>query len=317
MTVYAKSLHQRDDGWYYSDEAEQLHGPYPTCGMAHARLVHYATVLTLGLQQPYPAQSCSYRQIGNGKDAPLYVVIAIADEECLPLRIPAVVVQGEDGRVWSTPMDEFLATMEFVRGSVPALQIEDIGGAVVDFADAYGSACLMRESSHASHLNIGLTRNPVHQAEGVELPPHMHLSTEGVRNILPYLLHFCATGRLPDETLDVGWMREPLALDDSLELARLRALTQSPEIRNFLHGVVAEAAHQIERHGTNADAGKEPRDFIFLVGYLLGKADEAIKQDDEDRARHHLIAAGAVILNWWRRDFGDLLAPGLTRPPQD
>lgn len=314
MTVYAKSLHQRDDGWYYSDEAEQLCGPYPSAGVAHARAIWYAHAITFGKAAPYPKVSCTYR---HKRTEDLYTVIAIADEHCDPVRVPLVVYQGDDGRVWTKPLDEFLHKLAFEQDSTPGLEISDNGSAYVGFTDDYGARCVMRESSHAGHLNIGLCSNLPHAGTGEELPPHMHLSTEGVRNILPYLLHFCATGRLPDETLDVGWMREPLALDDSLELARLRALTQSPETRNFLHGVVAEAAHQIERHGTNADAGKEPRDFIFLVGYLLGKADEAIKQDDEDRARHHLIAAGAVILNWWRRDFGDLLAPGLTRPPQD
>ena len=160
MTAYAKHLHQREDGWYYADEAGQLCGPFPTCGLAHAKLVHYATVLTNSIRQPYPARACTYRQVGNGPEAPLYVVIAIADEECLPLRIPTVVVQGDDGRVWSTPLDEFLVTMEFVRGDIPTLQIEDIGGAVVDFADAYGAACIMRESRHAGHLNFGLVSNP-------------------------------------------------------------------------------------------------------------------------------------------------------------
>jgi hypothetical protein len=39
-------------------------------------------------------------------------------------------------------------------------------------------------------------------------------------------------------------------------------------------------------------------DWVFLLGYLGGKACVATRVGDLDKARHHAISAAAVLANW-------------------
>lgn len=75
---------------------------------------------------------------------------------------------------------------------------------------------------------------------------------------------------------------------------RYRAIN-TPEIEDFLAAVHNEALHQRERWGSDQDAGKADADWLWLLGYLAGKALHA--QTDEKRL-HHIITTAAACLNW-------------------
>lgn len=94
----------------------------------------------------------------------------------------------------------------------------------------------------------------------------------------------------------------PTAIPDGMvvdgELERLRALLNTPELHDFAKGAALEAAHQRERWGNDHDAGKEPADWFWLLGYLAGKALKAHNDGNTDKALHHTISSAAVLANW-------------------
>lgn len=98
-----------------------------------------------------------------------------------------------------------------------------------------------------------------------------------------------------------------LASNEALraEVARLRALIDTPATDDFVESTKREAAHQIQRWGVEHQAAKAPSDFFWLVGYLAGKADRSATLGETDKAKHHLVAAAAVLLNWFRRLSGE------------
>lgn len=100
------------------------------------------------------------------------------------------------------------------------------------------------------------------------------------------------------------------------EAARLAALINTPELHDFTRAVVLEAAHQRERWGADHDAGKEPADWFWLIGYLAGKALAAALAVDRDKALHHCISSAAALANWHAALLGadTRMRPGITPP---
>lgn len=104
-----------------------------------------------------------------------------------------------------------------------------------------------------------------------------------------------------------GWQGGPernpatlLQLIERLERAerkveRLSSLINSPQTGDFVEAVRVEAAHQKERWPAEHDAGKLDADWLWLVGWLVGKAVHAATQE---KRLHHLITAAAALLNW-------------------
>jgi hypothetical protein len=84
------------------------------------------------------------------------------------------------------------------------------------------------------------------------------------------------------------------------EINRLNNLINTPRTADFFEAVRIEAAHQIERWGTEHDAGKRPEDWISLLVYLTGKAIKAHYDSDEEKLKHHVVTVAAVCLNWLR-----------------
>jgi hypothetical protein len=84
------------------------------------------------------------------------------------------------------------------------------------------------------------------------------------------------------------------------EIARLNGLINVPHTEDWHEAVTLEAAHQIGRWGVEHDRGKEPTDWLWLLGFLAGKAVNAAKMGDIEKAKHHTISSGAVLLNWHR-----------------
>jgi hypothetical protein len=94
-------------------------------------------------------------------------------------------------------------------------------------------------------------------------------------------------------------------------VAELEQLINTPHTGEFVESVQREAAHQVERWGTEHDAGKAPSDWFWLVGFLLGKA-----LHFPEKRKHHLVSSAAALLNWYRAETGDSTAmrPGIDPP---
>lgn len=94
----------------------------------------------------------------------------------------------------------------------------------------------------------------------------------------------------------------------------LEALINSPRVNEFLESVRTEAAHQVERWGTDHDEGKADADWFWLIGYLAGKA---IRPGQEpEKALHHIITTAAACLNWHAHKTGarTRMRPGIQEP---
>lgn len=104
--------------------------------------------------------------------------------------------------------------------------------------------------------------------------------------------------------------------DLEAEIARLNALINAPIVDTFLEGVRLEAAHQQERWGIDHDEGKSHEEWMWLVAYLCTKATQAARYGDAEKHKHHIVTAGAALLNWHRHATGDLTAmrPGVAAP---
>jgi hypothetical protein len=95
-----------------------------------------------------------------------------------------------------------------------------------------------------------------------------------------------------------------------LEIAN-RALN-TPEIHDFTAGVISEAQHQRARWGPEHDAGKQPEDWFWLLGYLGGKCLAAQKAGDVGKALHHTISTAACLANWHASMLGKTdMRPGI------
>jgi hypothetical protein len=89
------------------------------------------------------------------------------------------------------------------------------------------------------------------------------------------------------------------------EVERLTALIDTPHTDDWLSAVPLEAAHQVKRWGVEHDVGKTPLDWFWLIGYLAQKAATSVLAGDVEKAKHHTVSTGAVLLNWFRRLTGD------------
>lgn len=100
------------------------------------------------------------------------------------------------------------------------------------------------------------------------------------------------------------------------EIERLQGLLNTPEVNDFTDAVRREAAHQRERWGTDHDAGKQPEDWFWLLGYLAGKALSAAKAGNRDKALHHTISSAAALANWHVALLGadNRMRPGIDPP---
>ena len=100
------------------------------------------------------------------------------------------------------------------------------------------------------------------------------------------------------------------------EVGRLSDLLNAPELVEFSAGVVREAAHQRDRWPSEHDAGKQPSDWFWLIGYLAGKALSAAVAGDRDKALHHCISTAAVLANWHAALLGadTRMRPGIETP---
>lgn len=108
----------------------------------------------------------------------------------------------------------------------------------------------------------------------------------------------------PPPAIDIGKLRA--------ENERLNAIINTPQADDFLRAVSTESEHQRQRWGNSHDAGKEPADWFWLIGYLAGKALHAHAAGNIEKAEHHVITTAAACANWHRAMFGGThMRPGI------
>ncbi|CAN5534111.1 hypothetical protein BH09PSE4_BH09PSE4_22870 [soil metagenome] len=126
------------------------------------------------------------------------------------------------------------------------------------------------------------------------------------------------------DTTDYEAMARDMLAEDEAERAALISMREqlraeiinAPEIADFMAGVPLEAAHQRERWPSRHDAGKQPEDWLFLIGYLAGKACSAQRLGDTEKALHHTISSAAALANWHLALSGTdtRMRPGIASP---
>lgn len=105
---------------------------------------------------------------------------------------------------------------------------------------------------------------------------------------------------------------------DNMTREDLLYLLNTPETESFDLAIPLEAAHQQARWGAAHDAGKNPEDWFWLIGYLAGKALAAFKAGDLEKAQHHCISTAAATRNWHAaiRSGASEMRPGISGEKQ-
>lgn len=104
--------------------------------------------------------------------------------------------------------------------------------------------------------------------------------------------------------------------EKNARLLEIECRINTPHTDDWFEAVRLEAAHQIERFGVKHDAGKNPQDWFWLLGFLAGKANASATLGDDEKAKHHTVSSGAMLLNWFRQLTGDsnAMRPGIADP---
>jgi hypothetical protein len=99
-------------------------------------------------------------------------------------------------------------------------------------------------------------------------------------------------------------------------VTELELLINTPHVADFLEAVRVEAAHQVEKWGSEHDDGKGPTDWFWLLGFLAGKAVWSAAHGDREKALHHVITTAAACLNWHAQLSGQGrgMRPGIETP---
>jgi hypothetical protein len=100
------------------------------------------------------------------------------------------------------------------------------------------------------------------------------------------------------------------------EAERLSTLLNTPEVADFVQGVMREVPHQRERWGADHDTGKSALDWFWLIGFLAQKIVVALAQGDQEKALHHCISTAATLANWHAGISGasTTMRPGIDAP---
>ena len=93
--------------------------------------------------------------------------------------------------------------------------------------------------------------------------------------------------------------REHAAL--KIENERLTLIINTPETNSFISAVIKEQEHQKLRWGVEHDKQREDEEWLWVLGYLAGKALRAMRDKDYEKALHHTISSAALCANWHER----------------
>lgn len=149
--VHSVISHDNGKNWYFYDEAASEVGPYASPGQAVSYAKAHEVFLDTG--KGMPKVQGRYRH-PNGAE---YVVIAIANEHSdredeYP---PAVVYQGDNGRVWTKPLKDFIRKMTLVPPSTVTVEVTARGPVEVSFIDHMGYKVVLEEHPTAKYLKLG------------------------------------------------------------------------------------------------------------------------------------------------------------------
>lgn len=188
----------KGDGYYCyrPGRLSQLMGPFET--KAQARFMRKATLIAMQQNTKIPAPSDRYRH-ANGIE---YTVVGITNEHSDRAEYtPKVVYQGDNGRLWDKPLEDFMRKMKLIATSEPVLSITDEGPAQVMFTDVEGRVCACREARVAQQLTLGVDMILESPVTDSKVQPVMRLSRAQAGILSVYLDLFYEQGCLPDELL--------------------------------------------------------------------------------------------------------------------
>lgn len=94
---------------------------------------------------------------------------------------------------------------------------------------------------------------------------------------------------------------EGIIQDKNSQIKHLEKLINTPEIQDFVKGVMSEAAHQRARFGEEHDLKKSSEEWFWTLGYLSGKALNAQKAGNTEKFKHHIISSAALLANYHRQ----------------
>lgn len=142
-----------------------------------------------------------------------------------------------------------------------------------------------------------------------------NLELQAAEQRIAELTESLSSAWLPPDDKDMSLFGKLLRDVNNLKAdkSRMEALLNTPHTADWFEGVKLEAGHQIQRWGSDHDAGKGPADWFWLIGYLAQKAMTSQMAGNEEKARHHTISTGAALLNWFRAITGDsnAMRPGI------
>lgn len=190
----------KGDGYYCyrPGRLSQLMGPFET--KAQARFMRKATLIAMQQDTKIPAPSDRYRH-ANGIE---YTVVGITNEHSDRAEYtPKVVYQGDNGRLWDKPLEDFMRKMKLIATNKPVLSITDEGPAQVMFTDKEGRMCACRETLVGEQLTLGidLILNSPDAGYPALLRPVMRLSRAQAGVLSVYLDNFYEQGSLDDQPL--------------------------------------------------------------------------------------------------------------------
>jgi hypothetical protein len=192
---------------------------------------------------------------------------------------------------------EALQLVDYVYGRPVGELHQEIGGAMVTLAAlAYASGMDVMSEGHREAARIE--------------EPEIMAKIRAKQAVKP---KFSPLAAAPDSYTN---MLEQEVLKLRGQLARLEATIDTPHTGEWVESTKMEAAHQIHRWSASHDAGKEPSDWFWLIGYLGGKALQHFLAGNPEKGKHHIISTSAALLNWYRHVTGDAndFRPGIADP---
>lgn len=195
---------------------------------------------------------------------------------------------------------ELLAERTVLEQEIQLLH-ERLGTAVGDSARLLEALSELVEAGQLTGLSTAKL-NRLHAAEkqAAELIASNGTKVDEYEKILE------AAGNLP-EAIAVGRHL-------GIEVHRLTALLNTPELHDFAKAVMLEAAHQRERWGSEHDQGKLDLDWFWLIGYLAQKA--CYPDVTHEKKLHRIITVAAAAANWHAALEGKTtMRPGIATPP--
>lgn len=192
-------IHDARGYWVVDPEAPAHVGPMgPYESKELARNMAWIRSLASEIGCSMPRATCRYRHY-NGIE---YTVLGISNLHSNRSDYEVrVFYQGDNGRVWDKPIEEFMRKLKLVVSNEPVHSITDAGPAQVMFADLQGQVCVAREVGIENKLSFGPETLFADLTTGGKVRSEMIVDKAMALRLAAYLRHFATHGRLPDNSL--------------------------------------------------------------------------------------------------------------------